>query len=55
VILAQIFQFGLGFVTVAFVGHIGKVELAAVSIVNGLLLGMGSALETLCGQAVGAG
>jgi multidrug resistance protein, MATE family len=63
VILAQIFQFGLGFVTVAFVGHIGKVELAAVYIVNGvveglafgLLLGMGSALETLCGQAVGAG
>ncbi|TVU34994.1 hypothetical protein EJB05_16856, partial [Eragrostis curvula] len=63
VILTQIFQFGLGFVTAAFVGHIGKVELAAVSIVNGvieglafgLLLGMGSALETLCGQAVGAG
>ncbi|GJN17560.1 hypothetical protein PR202_gb04638 [Eleusine coracana subsp. coracana] len=64
VILTEIFQFGLGFVTAAFVGHIGKVELAAVSIVNGvvveglafgLLLGMGSALETLCGQAVGAG
>ncbi|PWZ09771.1 Protein DETOXIFICATION 33 [Zea mays] len=63
VILTGIFQFLLGFVTTAFVGHIGKVELAAVSIVNGvveglafgLLLGMGSALETLCGQAVGAG
>ncbi|XP_062180878.1 protein DETOXIFICATION 32-like [Phragmites australis] len=63
VILTEIFQFMLGFVTAAFVGHIGKIELAAVSIVNGvveglafgLLLGMGSALETLCGQAVSAG
>ena len=63
VILTGVFQFLIGFVTVAFVGHIGKVELAAVSIVIGvieglgfgLLLGMGSALETLCGQAVGAG
>uniref|UniRef100_A0A0D9V638 Protein DETOXIFICATION n=1 Tax=Leersia perrieri TaxID=77586 RepID=A0A0D9V638_9ORYZ len=63
VILTGVFQFLTGFVTTAFVGHIGKVELAAVSIVNGiieclafgLLLGMGSALETLCGQAVGAG
>ncbi|KAF0910541.1 hypothetical protein E2562_002983 [Oryza meyeriana var. granulata] len=63
VILTEIFQFLIGFVTAAFVGHIGKVELAAVSVVNGvvegpafgLLLGMGSALETLCGQAVGAG
>ncbi|KAF8766223.1 hypothetical protein HU200_007730 [Digitaria exilis] len=63
VILASVFQFLIAFVTAAFVGHIGKVELAAVSIVNGvieglafgLLLGMGSALETLCGQAVGAG
>uniref|UniRef100_A0ACD5W3M6 Uncharacterized protein n=1 Tax=Avena sativa TaxID=4498 RepID=A0ACD5W3M6_AVESA len=63
VILTGVFQFLIEFVTAAFVGHIGKVELAAVSIVNGvieglaygLLLGMGSALETLCGQAVGAG
>ncbi|XP_047052975.1 protein DETOXIFICATION 33-like [Lolium rigidum] len=63
VILTGVFQFLIGFITAAFVGHIGKVELAAVSIVNGvieglafgLLLGMGSALETLCGQAVGAG
>ncbi|KAM0937379.1 putative multi antimicrobial extrusion protein [Dioscorea sansibarensis] len=62
-ILTAVFQFSLSFVTVAFVGHIGEVELAAVSIVQnviegfafGVLLGMGSALETLCGQAVGAG
>lgn len=40
VILTEIFQFGLGFVTAAFVGHIGKVELAAVSIVNGVVEGL---------------
>ena len=40
VILTGIFQFLLGFVTTAFVGHIGKVELAAVSIVNGVVEGL---------------
>ncbi|XP_043687913.1 protein DETOXIFICATION 21-like [Telopea speciosissima] len=43
-------------------GHIGETELAAyaliqiilVRFVNGILLGMASALETLCGQAFGA-
>lgn len=62
-ILTGIFQFSIGFATVAFVGHLGEVELAAVSIAQavvegfayGFMLGMGSALETLCGQAVGAG
>ncbi|KAH6780010.1 MATE efflux family protein [Perilla frutescens var. hirtella] len=62
-ILATVAQFSIGVVTVAFVGHLGEVELAAVSIVQnvlegfvyGIMLGMGSALETLCGQAVGAG
>ncbi|PKI58819.1 hypothetical protein CRG98_020809 [Punica granatum] len=62
-ILTSVAQFSIGFVTAAFVGHIGAVELAAVSIVEnvlegfvyGVMLGMGSALETLCGQAVGAG
>ncbi|ERN17618.1 hypothetical protein AMTR_s00059p00169290 [Amborella trichopoda] len=62
-ILASVFQFSIGFVTVVFVGRLGSTELAAVSIVQnviedfafGVLLGMGSALETLCGQAVGAG
>ncbi|KAL2477191.1 MATE efflux family protein [Forsythia ovata] len=62
-ILTAVAQFSIGFVTVAFVGHLGEVELAAVSIVQnvlegfvyGVMLGMGSALETLCGQAVGAG
>ncbi|XP_077233581.1 protein DETOXIFICATION 33-like isoform X2 [Tasmannia lanceolata] len=62
-ILTAVLQFSIGFVTVAFVGRLGDVELAAVSVAQnviegfayGILLGMGSALETLCGQAVGAG
>ncbi|KAL0334773.1 UNVERIFIED_CONTAM: protein DETOXIFICATION 33 [Sesamum radiatum] len=61
-ILTTVAQFSIGFVTVAFVGHLGEVELAAVSVVQnvlegfvfGIMLGLGSALETLCGQAVGA-
>jgi MATE family multidrug resistance protein len=49
-------------ITQAFAGHLGDLELAGMSIgtnvivgfVFGLLLGMASALETLCGQAYGA-
>ncbi|KAJ4714515.1 Protein DETOXIFICATION [Melia azedarach] len=49
-------------ITQAFAGHLGDLELAAISIAYnvilgfdfGLLLGMASALETLCGQAFGA-
>ncbi|GMJ04014.1 hypothetical protein like AT5G65380 [Hibiscus trionum] len=49
-------------ITQAFAGHLGDLELAAISIANnvivgfdfGLMLGMASALETLCGQAFGA-
>ncbi|XP_059624165.1 protein DETOXIFICATION 40-like [Cornus florida] len=45
-----------------FSGHIGNLELAAATLGNngiqlfayGLMLGMGSAVETLCGQAYGA-
>uniref|UniRef100_A0A7N0TB79 Protein DETOXIFICATION n=1 Tax=Kalanchoe fedtschenkoi TaxID=63787 RepID=A0A7N0TB79_KALFE len=45
-----------------FAGHLGNLQLAAASLGNtgiqmiayGLLLGMGSAVETLCGQAYGA-
>ncbi|TQD82953.1 hypothetical protein C1H46_031463 [Malus baccata] len=44
-------------------GHLGTIELSAISIslsvistfTYGFMLGMGSALETLCGQAFGAG
>uniref|UniRef100_A0A2C9UH35 Protein DETOXIFICATION n=2 Tax=Manihot esculenta TaxID=3983 RepID=A0A2C9UH35_MANES len=61
--ITAVTHFSIGFVTCAFVGHLGELELAAVSIVenvietfaDGIMLGMGSALETLCGQAVGAG
>ncbi|PIA52500.1 hypothetical protein AQUCO_01000403v1 [Aquilegia coerulea] len=60
-ILTGLAQFSIGFVTTAFIGHVGEAELAALSVVQNVIegfsygLGMGSALETLCGQAVGAG
>ncbi|OMP08127.1 Multi antimicrobial extrusion protein [Corchorus olitorius] len=48
--------------TRVFCGHLGNLELAAASLGNsgiqllayGLMLGMGSAVETLCGQAYGS-
>ncbi|KAL2473399.1 MATE efflux family protein [Forsythia ovata] len=48
--------------TQIFCGHVGNLELAASSLANngvqllayGVMLGMGSAVETLCGQAYGA-
>ncbi|KAI4373811.1 hypothetical protein MLD38_011887 [Melastoma candidum] len=56
-------QYSLGAVTQLLAGHVGTIQLAAVSVENsviagfsfGIMLGMGSALETLCGQAYGAG
>ncbi|MED6207641.1 Protein DETOXIFICATION 29 [Stylosanthes scabra] len=56
-------QYSLGAITQLFAGHVSNIALAAVSIENsviagfcyGVMLGMGSALETLCGQAFGAG
>ncbi|XP_047306597.1 protein DETOXIFICATION 34 [Impatiens glandulifera] len=56
-------NYGINSTTNIFVGHIGDVELSAVAISLsvlasfsfGFMLGMGSALETLCGQAFGAG
>ncbi|XP_020112900.1 protein DETOXIFICATION 35-like [Ananas comosus] len=55
--------YGTNSTTQIFVGHLGNLQLSAVaiglSVVSnfsfGFLLGMGSALETLCGQAYGAG
>ncbi|KAI3859109.1 hypothetical protein MKX03_008174 [Papaver bracteatum] len=49
-------------ITQAFAGHLGNLELAAMAVSTvvivgfsfGLLLGMASALETLCGQGYGA-
>ncbi|KAL6983746.1 Protein DETOXIFICATION 31 [Sarracenia purpurea var. burkii] len=62
-IFTSLCQYSLGAITQTFAGHVGTLELAAVSIENsviagfsfGVMLGMGSALETLCGQAFGAG
>ncbi|XP_010247432.1 PREDICTED: protein DETOXIFICATION 20-like [Nelumbo nucifera] len=61
-IITRITSFGIIVVTQSFMGHIGETELASYALVqsilirfiNGLLLGMASALETLCGQAFGA-
>ncbi|KAL2521699.1 MATE efflux family protein [Forsythia ovata] len=61
-IFSRISSYSMNVITQAFAGHLGDTELAAISIVNnvitgfdfGLLLGMASALETLCGQAFGA-
>jgi MATE family multidrug resistance protein len=36
-LLTEVFQFSIGFVTTAFVGHLGEVELAAVSVVENIL------------------
>ncbi|VFQ94916.1 unnamed protein product [Cuscuta campestris] len=62
-IFTAICQYSLGALTQTFAGKVGELELAAFSIENsvvaglayGVMLGMGSALETLCGQAYGAG
>ncbi|XP_071692722.1 protein DETOXIFICATION 27-like [Rutidosis leptorrhynchoides] len=61
-ILSRVASFSMNVVTQAFAGHLGDVELAAITISTsvivgfnfGLMLGMASALETLCGQAFGA-
>ncbi|KAG1338249.1 putative protein DETOXIFICATION 21 [Cocos nucifera] len=61
-IFTRFSTFGVTVISQAFVGHIGATELAAYALVstvlmrfaNGILLGMASALETLCGQSYGA-
>ncbi|PON99035.1 Multi antimicrobial extrusion protein [Trema orientale] len=62
-VFTSICRYSLGAVTQLFTGHVSTLALAAVSVENsviagfsfGVMLGMGSALETLCGQAFGAG
>ncbi|XP_065876733.1 protein DETOXIFICATION 29-like [Euphorbia lathyris] len=62
-IFTSICQYSLGAVTQTFAGQVSTLDLAAISVENsviagfsfGAMLGMGSALETLCGQAFGAG
>ncbi|KAL9253340.1 DETOXIFICATION 41-like protein [Drosera capensis] len=52
----------LGFVTLMFAGHLGTIELAGASITcigiqglaYGIMCGMASAVQTMCGQAYGA-
>ncbi|RWR92368.1 protein DETOXIFICATION 33-like protein [Cinnamomum micranthum f. kanehirae] len=61
-IFTSVAQYSLGAITQVFAGHLTTLELDAVSTENmviaglsfGVMLGMGSALETLCGQAFGA-
>ncbi|KAH7520480.1 hypothetical protein FEM48_Zijuj08G0148300 [Ziziphus jujuba var. spinosa] len=61
-IFTRVSSYSMFIITQAFAGHLGDVEFAALSIgLNvilgfdiGLMLGMASALETLCGQAFGA-
>ncbi|KAL8456635.1 hypothetical protein ACS0TY_034752 [Phlomoides rotata] len=62
-IFTSLSQYSLGAITQTFAGHVGTLQLAAFSVENnvisglsfGVMLGMGSAVETLCGQAYGAG
>ncbi|WRX23846.1 Multi antimicrobial extrusion protein - like 10 [Theobroma cacao] len=60
--VTKLTSFGMFVITQAFIGHLSNVELAAYSLIQiitvrfayGILLGMSSAPETLCGQAFGA-
>ncbi|OWM73143.1 hypothetical protein CDL15_Pgr001257 [Punica granatum] len=60
--LSRVTNFGFFVVTQAFIGHVGETQLAAYALIQtigvrfafGILLGMSSATETLCGQAFGA-
>eukprot|EP01018_Ginkgo_biloba_P034244 Gb_24167 [translate_table: standard] len=62
-IITTLLQYSIGSVTQIYAGHLGTLELASTTIANGvigglafgIMLGMGSGLETLCGQAFGAG
>ncbi|XP_006659711.2 protein DETOXIFICATION 34-like [Oryza brachyantha] len=61
--ISTLASYSISSITTMFIGHLGNLPLAAASIALsvfnsfafGFLLGMGSALETLCGQAFGAG
>ncbi|XP_011070680.1 protein DETOXIFICATION 16 isoform X1 [Sesamum indicum] len=61
-IAVNMLQYCLQVISVMFVGHLGELALSSASMATSfasvtgftLLLGMGSALETLCGQAYGA-
>ncbi|PIA51984.1 hypothetical protein AQUCO_01000095v1 [Aquilegia coerulea] len=61
-IFSRVAMFSMTLISQAFAGHLSNLDLASISIATtviitisfGFLLGMASALETLCGQAYGA-
>ncbi|OMO63528.1 Multi antimicrobial extrusion protein [Corchorus olitorius] len=61
-IVVSLLQYGFLMISVMFVGHLGELSLASASMATSfagmtgfsVMLGMGSALETFCGQAYGA-
>ncbi|KAJ3685838.1 hypothetical protein LUZ61_015002 [Rhynchospora tenuis] len=61
-IIIQLVNFTLSLISQMFVGHLGALPLAGASITNigiqglayGIMLGMASAVQTVCGQAYGA-
>ncbi|XP_051144470.1 protein DETOXIFICATION 16-like isoform X4 [Andrographis paniculata] len=61
-VAVNMLQYCLQVISVMFVGHLGELPLSSASVATSfasvtgfsVLLGMGSALETLCGQAYGA-
>ncbi|TQE12721.1 hypothetical protein C1H46_001741 [Malus baccata] len=61
-IFSRIAMFSVTVITQSFAGHLSDLDLTAISLVTtviisisfGFMLGMASALETLCGQAYGA-
>ncbi|KAA3456093.1 protein DETOXIFICATION 41-like isoform X1 [Gossypium australe] len=61
-IIVSVFNYMLTFVTLMFTGHLSALELAGASIASvgiqglayGIMLGMASAVQTVCGQAYGA-
>ncbi|KAJ4850872.1 hypothetical protein Tsubulata_007111 [Turnera subulata] len=61
-VVVSFLQYSLQMISVMFVGHLGELSLASASMATSFagvtgfsfMLGMGCALETLCGQAYGA-
>ncbi|CAM6097944.1 unnamed protein product [Calypogeia fissa] len=62
IVAANVLFYSIVCTAVMFVGHLGEVELSSVSLANSFavvsgfsfLMGLGTGLETLCGQAYGA-
>ncbi|XP_059642462.1 protein DETOXIFICATION 41-like [Cornus florida] len=61
-IFVSVFNYMLSFVTLMYTGHLGALELAGASVAcvgiqglaYGIMLGMASAVQTVCGQSYGA-